>query len=635
MDFDRHEGQWDWATRDTGKGKIYYPIPKDQDQAFFINQGVVPYFARKPWTVPELQGFDKTAENIRTFNKPARNFDRFFLNELDRETWSRQIDTFLSRMTDAVIEEALLRQPKEVRGFHYNKIVNTLKERRRHFKKEMLKYYKFLSKEVNIVGSNQRELFVINKLPEGKVHLTINKIDKENAVSSKIYDRLFDERITKQLMIYGLENRDSFVVRGGATSIKMRIIGGPGDDQFINESNEGRRIRVYDVNFEENNFSGNVDGFINRISPDSRNNEYSRIFYRYGYVKPSFSAAYNIDDGLFLGARTEIITHGFRKEPFSQQHIIRAGHAVRTSSYYFNYAGDFTKAFGIKDMLLRADLRVPINVSNFFGIGNNTTYDPALGGRRLQYYRARYSIATVSMLLRRHLQSWMRVLYGPTLQYFHIRQQENAHRFLGSKPLPGVDEKTLYARKAYAGGEFRLDINSRNNPNLPTRGFILDAGVRQLFGLNEKSQRLTQLHWDMSVLASFSPRAIAVYGLRLGVGHNIGAYEIPQAQYLSGTENLRGYRRNRFAGRTMLYQNSEIRLKLAEFSTYLFPGSLGILLFNDVGRVWVEHEKSRRWHHGYGGGIWVAPIRRWVITASVARSEEERALPYISVGFRF
>jgi hypothetical protein len=636
MDLDRHEGQWNWATRDTGKGKVYYPVPKDQDQAFFTNQGLIPHFAKRPWIVPELQGFEKKAADIKTFNRPARNFDRFFLNQLNREEWSLHIDTFLTRMTDAVIEEAIRRQPAEIRGFSYDKLVNTLKGRRQHFKKDMLQYYQFLSKEVNIVGSNQREFFTINKLPEGKVHVTVQKIDKSGAVGSAIYDRLFDEKETSELMIYGLEGRDSFLVRGGSSGIKMRLIGGPDDDEFVNESKEGRAIRVYDVSFEQNNFSGNVDGFLKRVSEDPRNNEYSRIFHRYGYVKPGVTAAFNIDDGLFLGARTDILTHGFRKEPFSQLHVFRAGHALRTSSYYFSYDGDYTKAVGINDLLVRADLRAPINVTNFFGIGNNTTYDPALGGRRLQYYRTRYTTANVSFLLRRHLQSWMRVLYGPTFQYFHLRERENANKFLGNQPdLFGVDESTLYNRKLYAGGEVKLDINSRNNANLPTRGFILDAGVRQLFGLNDASRRLTQLHWDMSVYASFSPRAIAVYAARLGVGHNIGAFEIPQAQYLSGTENLRGFRRNRFAGRTMLFNNAEIRLKLAEFSTYLFPGSLGILLFNDVGRVWVENEDSRRWQHGYGAGIWLAPISRWVVTASVARSREERALPYLSVGFRF
>src|SRR5689334_7048646 len=69
MDFDRHEGQWEWATYDTGKGKIYYPIPKDRDHVFFTNQGLAPWFIKSPWLVPELQGFRAHAKNIKTFNR--------------------------------------------------------------------------------------------------------------------------------------------------------------------------------------------------------------------------------------------------------------------------------------------------------------------------------------------------------------------------------------------------------------------------------------------------------------------------------------------------------------------------------------------------------------------------------------
>jgi hypothetical protein len=634
MDFDRHEGQWDWATRDTGKGKIYYPIPKDQDQAFFINQGLLPSLVRSPWLVPELQGFRKKAKNINTFNRPARNFDRFFLNELSRETWSQQVDTFLSKMTDGVIEQALLQQPQEVRGYHYNALVNTLKARRQYFKDDMMKYYTFLAREVNIVGTNQRELFTINKLPEDKVQVTIHKITKKDEVSTKIYDRLFYGSETRELMIYGLEERDSFVVRGGHTSMKIRVIGGPGEDWFVNESNEGRRVRVHDVDFEENRFGGNAAGFKNSINSDPRNNEYNRIFYRYGYFKPSLTATYNIDDGLFLGIRGEILTHGFRKDPFSQQHIFRLGHALRTKSYFFTYDGTFTKAVSGKDLLVQAELWAPVNVTNFFGIGNSTLLNKDVPGG-VQFYRGRYSLGNLSVLLRRRLQSWMRVNYGPTFQYFHIREKENADKFLGSTPLTGVDMTTLYNRKSYLGAIWKVDINSRNNANLPTRGVILDAGVKQLFGLNKNSNNLTQLHLDLGVLASFRTSPTTVYGARFGYYKNIGAYEIPQAQYLSGTDNLRGFRRDRFAGRSMLFFNFELRHKLLDFTTYLFPGSLGFLVFDDVGRVWSDTEDSRRWHNGYGGGLWIAPIKRWVLAVSVAHSKEEKLLPYVSVGFRF
>lgn len=633
MDLDRHEGQWNWATRDTGKGKIYYPIPKDQDQAFFTNQGIFPYFVKKPWLVPELQGFDVKADNIKTFNRPARNFDRFFLNELNKETWSKYIDSFLVQMTDGVIDEAMMQQPKEIRGFHYAGITKKLKEKRMYFKKQMLDYYNFLSKEVSIVGTNQRELFIINKLPENKVQVTINKIDKSGAVSSKIYDRLFDKNETNQLFIYGLEDADSFVVRGVNTGIRIRIIGGPGKDYFVNESTAGS-VKVYDVSFEENNFSGNLSGLRRRITADPRNNEYNRISYKYGYINPTLTGAYNIDDGVFIGARAELITQGFRKDPFAMRHVVRIGHSLRTSSYYFRYDGDFTQAVGANDLLIRGDLRAPVNVSNFFGFGNNTTYTKNVPGG-VNYYRARYNIGDLSIMLRRQPQSWMRINYGPAFQYFHVEKEPNANKFLGSTALTGIDQTSLYNRKVYLGGQALLDINSKNNDNLPTRGFILDAGARTLFGLNEKSNNITQLHWDMSVFASFGTTGDVVYALRLGVGHNLGAFEIPQAQYLSGTENLRGFRRNRFAGRTAFFQNTEVRIKVADFTTYLFPGSIGVLFFNDVGRVWQDAEKSGRWHDGYGGGVWVSPIKRWVITGSVAHSNEENLLPYLSLGFRF
>jgi outer membrane translocation and assembly module TamA len=84
-----------------------------------------------------------------------------------------------------------------------------------------------------------------------------------------------------------------------------------------------------------------------------------------------------------------------------------------------------------------------------------------------------------------------------------------------------------------------------------------------------------------------------------------------------------------------MYNNTELRFKIADFSTYLFPGSIGLLVFNDVGRVWMDGESSRDWKVGNGVGVWIAPIKRFVIAAHLTRSKEEKALPYISFGFQF
>jgi hypothetical protein len=536
-------------------------------------------------------------------------------------------------MSDPVIEAAINRQPIEIRNLRAQQIGEILKKKRQFFMSDMLKYYRFISKEVNIVGTNQRELFLIDKKQDGKIEVSVNKITKQENISSQLYHRLFDPEVTKELRIYGLEDDDSFVVKGSSSPIKIRIVGGPGKDHFTNESDGGRTL-IYDVSFEENKFSGSNAGVRKIISADPQNNMYNRLFYKYSFINPGFGFGYNIDDGLFLGYQLAVLKQGFRKDPYSVRHFVKATKAVGTAAYNFIYEGDFIKAVGNSDFLLRANIKAPINVTNFFGLGNNTLFDKTKPGK-IQYYRARYDMVDFSGLLRRQLQSWMRVTYGATFQFFRLEKDENIGKLVSDPLLNGLDPATLYDKKSFVGPQVGLDINSKNSQAIPTRGFVLDAGVKSLFGLNGKSNNVTQAHWDMRLFASFKSTARVVYAFRLGVGHNFGKFEFPQAQYLGGTENLRGYRKYRFAGRTMAYNNTEIRLKIADFKTYLFPGSFGIFVFNDVGRVWVDDENSKDWHVGNGGGIWFSPIRRFVVTAAFTRSKEEKALPLVTVGFQF
>ncbi|WP_132052292.1 BamA/TamA family outer membrane protein [Pseudocnuella soli] len=634
MDFDRHDDQWQWATRDTGKGKIYYPIPRDHDQAFFVNEGLVPKLARKPWFAPELQGFDVRAKNIRTFNKPARNFDRFFMNELDWSVWERQIDTFLTAMTDSVMAVSLRRQPNETERNHIYEIFSKLQQRRYVFRDEMRKYYNFISSEVNVVGTNQRELFLVNKNDSGYVDVSVFKIDKQGQRSSRIYQRLFNPSETKEIRLFGLKDNDSFQVSGSKSPIRIRMVGGPGEDKFLNNSDGGKKVIVHDVTFESNRFEGDTSIFAKQVSANPRQNMYNRQFYKYGYVHPNVSLGYNIDDGLFLGGRAEWFKQGFRKEPYKARHMLVARRALKTSSTQFRWESEYVQVFKATDLVLRADVRAPVNVTNFFGIGNNTEFDQSAPGRGDRFYRVRYNYADASVLLRRQLQSWFRISYGLTYQGFQMKQQENEGKYV-SEYFAASDGNDLFRARHYMGAYLGLDINSRNNRVIPTRGLGFDMKIRPMFGLNGVSNNMTQLSADMRLFASFEPAAKLVYAFRLGAGHNMGNYAFQQAQYLSGTENLRGFRRDRFAGRSMVYNNLELRIKIADFNTYLFPGQVGAFIFNDVGRVWERGDPSGRWHVGNGAGIYVSPIRRFVITTTATRSKEEKFLPMVQFGFFF
>jgi outer membrane translocation and assembly module TamA len=121
---------------------------------------------------------------------------------------------------------------------------------------------------------------------------------------------------------------------------------------------------------------------------------------------------------------------------------------------------------------------------------------------------------------------------------------------------------------------------------------------------------------------------------RTGVGTTLGDAAYFQQLKLGGAQNLRGFYLWRFTGKSMVYNNLELRLKLLDFTSYLLPGTLGLVAFNDVGRVWSPDESSQTWHDGYGGGIYFLPAQLLLVQAVVGFSKEG-AYPYISAGFRF
>lgn len=630
MDFDRHEGQYRWATKDNGTGKIYFPIPRDHDQAFFKSEGLITSLLHQPWFMPQTQGFRPKAHNIKTFNKTAANFDRFFLTGLSVQDWQNEIDSFLNGISDEVIEKAFQQQPKEVREYNASEIINILKKRKTYFRNEMMEYYRFLSGKVNIVGSNQRELFVLDKLDDGKTLITINKIEKNGTVSSKIYERLFDPAVTKELRIYALEGNDSLVVKGPGTLIKIRMVGGPGNDAFRNEGS-GNRIKIYDASFEQNTFSGDTSVFDNKNISDPEVNRYNRNDFKYDLLDPGVSVEYNKDDDVRAGAQLEYFKQGFRKEPYGMRQYLRGEKAFGTGAFRLRYESDYINAVKNYDINLRADFKLP-EVTNFFGLGNNTVFDK---GKGIQYYRTSYTIGNAALLFGKQLQSWMRVGLGPSFQFIKLSESQNAGKYVSDVSVNGLNASTLFQNKMYLGAEGRIDINSRNNTAVPTRGALIKGYARQLFGLNPHSTTFFQAGLDMRIFMSFVQQTKLVFATRIGMARNYGGYEFQQAQYLTGTENLRGFRRERFGGRGMLFNNSELRIKLVEFPTYIFSGAAGILAFHDIGRVWSDKEKSGRWYNGYGGGIWLAPISRFVIVGSLAFSKEEKALPLLTFGFQF
>ncbi|WEK36590.1 MAG: BamA/TamA family outer membrane protein [Candidatus Pseudobacter hemicellulosilyticus] len=634
MDFDRHEDQWRWGAAETKKGKTYYPIPRDRDQAFFTNSGLIPGIIRQPFIIPKFQGFRAKARNISTFNFNARYFDRSFLNDLNEKDWAKAVDAFLPLMTDSIIREAFAQQPAEVRGQSAPAMIQTLQERRKFLKEEAIEYYKFLAREVDVTGSDKRERFEITRNTDGSVQVVIHKINKEGEEGKRLYKRLFIHGETREIRLWGMGGEDKFVIQGdGRKTIPLRIIGGSGVDTFVNNAGHtgAGKTKIYDLRNEQNLFSGN-GSWRNKLSASPAVNEYDRKAYKYNILAPVVAAAFNPDDGVFLGLGLKYTSHRFRRSP-AAIHKLVVNHALATEAFSVRYSSDFRRVFGQTGIYVYANLNAPDYVTNFFGLGNETNYDKNKPGK-INYYRARYNKGDIALLLRRELNSWLSVGIGPAFQFFKPEIEENEGRFLADTDANGLDPNTLFHAKTYLGGQLVLNIDTRDNAIMPSRGVYWQNSLRILGGMNDYSSKLTQLNSDLAMYYSFNSNGGLVLATRFGGGVNFGDYEFFQAQYLGNTENLRGYRKFRFAGRSSLFNNTELRIKVVDFKTYLLPGSLGIVAFHDIGRVWVKNDDSDEWHTGYGGGIWLGIVKRAVVTASVTASKEN-VLPLLTFGYQF
>jgi hypothetical protein len=628
MDFDRHEGQWEWVKKDSGGRTWYYPVAKDRDQAFFDINGLIPRVVRllQP-TMGSLQGLRANTAKIKNFNFVAKDFDRSFLHQLDEAAWNREIDQFLASVTDTVIADAIHRQPHEILRFHGDDIIETLQEKREHFKENMLRYYRFVSRKVAIPGTNERELFTINTDNDGVTYVEIKAIDSSGQPGQVIFQRSFTPDVTKEIRLHGLEGDDQFVVRGASHAMTIRLIGGPGKDVFTNEG-EGK-AHVYDASFEENVVG---KGFKNKLSDDPMVNEYSRLGYPYTIVLPFIGVELTKEGGLFLGPTLRIARGGFRKDPYASMHFLYATRAINTSSYHLKYNADFIGIAKKTDLVLRSEAFLPTVRTYFFGLGNNTTYNEILNR---MYYLVSYKRVDASLQARYSPTKWLQFTAGPLLQYLQLEDRRNDERFVHTVYPEPARDKVLFDGHWWGGAEVSMQINTRNHPLLTTRGIHTNLYARGLRSMERNTYDVNQLGGNISFFTDFLWKKVIVLATSFGADHNEGKFIFPQAQYLGWRSNLRGYNVQRFAGRSRAYNNSELRINLGQRNFYFFKGYAGLIGFHDIGRVWTDGETSDTWHKGYGGGIWVAPFNQVVVLGTVASSKEEKSWIQVSFGFQF
>lgn len=625
-DFDRHADQWKWGVGDTGKGKLYYPIPRDRDQAYFNSDGLllklVSFFS-----IPYLNGFRDHFHHINKFNTVAKDFDRFFLNSLSENDWDTTLTHFQNRMTDDVIEKAMQQFPPEIYAINGKDISQKLRSRRAEIKKEGMKYYKFLAKSVTISGSNKDEYFHLEN-SKGDIKVSVFKKKDESDSTALMYRRIFTPKETNELIFFGLNGVDKFKIDDDVNGkIKIRIIGGKGEDTFQLGGNSKKFL--YDLTTEKNDLQ-KLQNTHNYSSSNAAVLNYTNNDFQYNrFIFPLLNLGYNAEDKFLIGFSAIKTTHGFRKNPFKTNQNLSTLFAPFRSAYQVKYQGEFTGAIFRKDLVLKAEFLSP-TLNNFFGYGNESVFDKS---RPLEYYRVRYQSLNVDVLVRTKIKSIASYSVGPTFVHYGSQYKDNKDRIISNTAL--FDSANIYRDKDYLGGKFKLDIDYIDNPLFPKRGITWHTNFVAAQGLQKSTNNLTRLQSDMTVYGNVTGDSKVTVVLRTG-GGKIFSKDPEYFQLLTqGAESFnRGYRKNRFAGDASYYGGGEIRYRLFNSHSYILPGEVGVQGFYEIGRVWLKGENSQKWHDSYGGGLYFAPFNLILVSGLIGFSPEDKLFNF-TIGSKF
>jgi hypothetical protein len=640
-DWDRHRRQWRWAKFE-GRDR-WQPVPEDRDTAFSRYEGLMLTLARP--RIPRLQNYDDTYPGMKGLTWQGQEQDRRLLAGVERPLFQEVAAELQSQITDAVIAKAVRRLPDEFVELDGKRLEHDLKGRRDRLRQAADAYYEHLADKVKVHLTAAPEIVDVERVNGDAVVIRawIRGADGERA-GEPIYQRTLSSRETDEVQIYLGGGEDRVTTRGKANGIDVRVIG------------EGAASLVDDTKGGHTRLS--TDGGPGQILPGPGSHLDRRT-----YVPPPVPADtpwlpqrdwghdmfitpwlyYGSDIGALTGAVLDLKTYGFRKDPYSTRHTLRAGWAFGESTLRADYRAEFRTEnrgwywgwYGYAS---------GTEASRYFGFGNQTSDG---GDSDSDFFKARQSqfsfTPSVSLPLFRNVTFSV----GPTVKYGTDRRKDES-------TLLNAEQPYGYGDFGEVGGSMLFELDTRDrrtsqvvrNPvGYPRHGAHVRVGG-QVFagGAWDVEDTFGSVLGDAAVYLSPSSEKAPTLALRAGGKKVFGTYPYFEAAYIGGgvgglgasveDSPVRGLPRHRYAGDASLYGSADLRIHLSRFR-FVFPGTWGVLGFADAGRVYLDGEESDKWHNSYGGGLWFAWLDRAnVITATYARADGDYRI-YVRAGFAF
>ena len=247
-DWDRHEGQWEWAEYKEDGEHFYRPIPKDRDNAFFrFGGGALSWLLSRKWAIRKFESFSGEYEDVKALMINSSFIDARALPEVTRAQFDSLAHALQRDITDEVIERAVRRLPGSVYEQEGAEMAQQLKSRRDRLGQAAREFYDILSERVLVVGTDKEDVFEVVRLDDGRTEVTVRRKSDKKVT----YHRVFRRPETEEIVLHGLAENDVFKVSGRADKgITVTIVGGRGQDKITDTSRVGgwgKKTMVYDT----------------------------------------------------------------------------------------------------------------------------------------------------------------------------------------------------------------------------------------------------------------------------------------------------------------------------------------------------------------------------------------------------
>ena len=623
-DWDRHADQWRWSKFETKDSTYYRPIPRDRDQAFPKYGGALLTILMQMPPLRYMKPYKDDIGSVKWLAKAGYTQDLAFITKSNEKEWMEQVAFLQENLSDAAIDDAFDKLPPEMKDSQMETIKNNLKSRRSKLAKYALDYRKVLLRTVLITGTDKKERFVITRQPKGGTQVEIYSSKKEG--DSLVFSHAYNKKQTKELWIYGLDDDDVFDVKGsGGNPIELRLIGGQNNDSYTVES--GRKVNIYDFKTKKNTYDTDSKTAL-KLTDDYETNSYNPAKPQYNVFTAYPVIGFNPDDGVKLGAVAGYTVNNFNRRPYSQKHTVKANYFFATNGFELAYRGNFMNVASKWNIGLEARFTSPNFSINYFGLGNETkNFDDGLG---MDYNRVKLQIFRVAPSLFREGKngSYMEL----KMPFETIEVDGTNNRFVNQ---PGAIADYLFEHRQYGGIEGTYSFENYDNKSLPALGmrFYASGGWKASLDIFERNFAHSETGVTFYQKVSRDERLVFATTVKGKFIFNDN-YEFYQGATLGGDADLRGYRRERFTGRSAFYQSSDLRFTLGRWKSSFIPFTYGLLGGYDYGRIWLSGENSDKWHQSAGGGFWLNGADAFTARVTYFQGSDGGRVAFgVSVGF--